>query len=320
LLEWANFTDIGDYLNQMRDVTVGILTYKRPDSLTNTLNSMAALCSSSAHHRLAEVLIIDNDPDASARMAVAIAQANGFPHPLSFHHEPEPGISAGRNRAMDEAKGSVLVFIDDDELALEDWPDGLIRVMDDTGASLVGGPVRTEFEQPAPAWITQGGFFDRAEPADQQPQRWLRSGNLAIDLERIRRDNIRFDPAFGLTGGEDVAFSRTARKKGHELSWSATAVVVENVGPERTRLRWLTDRERNSTANWVRVETFLEPGVKQKVIIASRAAARLGEGIGRLAIGLATLNRPRAATGLVTIARGIGSIQGLASMTQQSYL
>jgi len=254
-----------------------------------------------------EILVVDNDTTPTAREKVST-----FGHDLiRYVHEPQPGLAAARNRALDEAHGTVLVFIDDDETAGPLWPQGLVDTMDTTGAALVGGPVETVFTHSPADWVEAGGFFDRPSDPDNSTQHWLRSGNLAIDLAQTQRINLRFHPAFGLSGGEDVAFSRQARSHGLDLRWSATASVSESVGPDRTNLKWLYHRQQNSACNWTRVDVMLDrrPLTYGKAI--ARATIRLAQGLAYTFAGLATGNRVRTNQGLMLVARSHGTYTGL---------
>ncbi len=257
---------------------------------------------------IGEVLIIDNDAEPSARPTVERLAADRTDLALRYVHEPRPGLSAARNRALDEARGRILVFIDDDEVAGPGWPAGLVTLLDDTGAGLAGGPVRNRFTVDPPTWASD--VLARPEPAEGSVQKWLRTGNLAIDLAQIRSLGIRFDDAFGRTGGEDVAFSWAARRAGVGLRWTNDAVVYEYVGPERTTLRWATRRARTTTVNWVRVELTHHPHPTRRLLIAARGTTRLAQGIATVAAGALRLDRTTAAAGLVRASRGLGSLQG----------
>ncbi|MFV0258763.1 MAG: glycosyltransferase family 2 protein [Acidimicrobiales bacterium] len=320
--------------------TIAIATYRRPASLAVTLDSLRQVgtrpdappnAARNPPHRgkdgcdrplqswqIHDITIIDNDVEPTAAGVVAEHAAH-HPHRLRYVHAPEPGLAAVRNRALDEAAGDVLVFIDDDEVAVPPWPDGLIRVMAASGAVMVGGPVRTRFAEPPEPWVTEGGFFDRAEPADGSRQRWLRSGNLAIDVAAVRSAGLRFDPRFGTSGGEDTAFTRSADHLGLDLRWSADAVVVEEVGPDRTTLQWLCARQRRTMASWVRVERDLHPGLARIGWITTRGVVRMAAGTATAAIGAGRANRVTRNRGLITAARGLGALQGLLVRPPRAY-
>jgi succinoglycan biosynthesis protein ExoM len=300
-------------------VTIGVLTYKRADGLIRTLASLdrAQEFDLAVDWHIDEVVIIDNDRTPSAASVVAAVAADGHSLSLRHVHEATPGLAAARNRALDEAKGQILVFIDDDEVAETGWPGGLVDTMQATGAALVGGPVRTAFtHESAPAIAA---LFDRDEPPEGSDQRWLRSGNLAIDLEKIRANSVRFDPAFAHSGGEDVAFSWQVKAAGLGLRWTNTAPVTEFVGPERTTMRWVMKRERASSSNWVRVETGHHGSIRHKGYIAARGLVRIGQGLLITSAGVVTANRSRLYRGLAMAAKGMGTFEGLANRARANY-
>ena len=91
------------------------------------------------------VLVIDNDPEASARPIVERLAGTLRPGLVRYVHEPKPGIAAARNRALREAASSaLLVFIDDDEVPSERWLEQLVDLQRSSGAAAVVGPVISE--------------------------------------------------------------------------------------------------------------------------------------------------------------------------------
>ena len=126
-------------------VTIGVLTYRRTDDLAALL---PALVDQARQCRLpATVIVVDNDPDASASGLVATLDS----HLVRYVHEPQPGIAAARNRALDEAETDLLVFIDDDERPVPRWLDLMIETWQFHRPAAVVGPVVSEFsEQPDP--------------------------------------------------------------------------------------------------------------------------------------------------------------------------
>ena len=312
-------------------VSVGILTYKRPQLLARTLDSLVdgglldAVSPSSVDRRgacwhLKEVLVVDNDPAASARDAVAdYATSHNTFTALHYVHEPEPGLAAARNRALDEALGDVLVFIDDDEEADPGWPAGLVELMAETGAALVGAPVRTTFVNDPPAWVTAGGYFEREEPPHATTVPWLRSGNLAIDLAAVRAAEVRFDPAFSRSGGEDVAFSRLAATRGLDLRWARGEAVTETVGPDRTTVRWVTNRWRKGSSAYVRAHLASDDSRRIRIETAARGAGRLAQGLAMALAGLVTIQWGRVIKGVAEMHRGFGYLEGLAGRRGSTY-
>ena len=226
-------------------VSIGILTYKRPDGLARCLDSVSARLAEDlpAPWVLCEILVIDNDSAGSGRAAAeSAADRPGWPGvPIRYVIEATPGIAAARSRALGETNSRVLVFIDDDEVADDEWPHALLSLMAETGAAMVGGPVLSEFTEQPPDWVVAGRFFERDNPAHGSPQEWLRSGNLAIDVDQVRSAGVDFDRRF--PQGEDSAFTRRARAKGLDLRWSSRGSITEFVGGGRFDVMWRLKRE-----------------------------------------------------------------------------
>jgi len=306
-----------DRAKPQRLVSIGILTYKRPDGLQRCLQSVQVRLRQSLPDpwSLNEILVIDNDPEGSARAVVPADPATtgddtSRPCPIRYVPEPAPGIAAARNRALAEADGDVLVFIDDDEVAEQGWPHELLKLMDDSGAAMVGGPVRSHFDVSPPAWILEGGFFDRDDPPHGSRQSWLRSGNLAIDLHQIRAAGIRFDRRF--PQGEDSAFSRLAQARGLDLRWSARGAITEFVRSDRFEVGWRLRREYSGHRAWTRSSLDLAGGRLARLATRLRtiavAAARIGTGLGHLARSLPTRNKAKAVRGLIDLVGGAGNL------------
>ncbi len=302
-----------------RIVTIAVLTYCRIFELRRCLDSITRhldrpQVTESKGWRILEVLVVDNDPGGSAEDLVANYRPKRM---ASDHHLPRylhaktPGVAAARNHALDNAKGDVLLFIDDDEIAADHWPEGLIKSMISTGAALVGGPVDTEFIKPPPEWIVDGRFFDRPNPPDGAPQTWLRSGNLAIDLKQINQARLRFDESYAQ--GEDVNFSRRAAAAGLDLRWSRRGRIVEFVDEDRFTPEWRLKRERLATYGWARTELALDPSPRSFLAGALRATARTATGVSLYIGGVCSGNEITRIRGRSQVASARGRLDALRS-------
>ncbi len=265
---------------------------------------------------LHEILVVDNNPDGSARPVVAELAAEAHPVPeggptITYRHEPTPGIVAARNRALSDAAGDVLVFLDDDEVALPGWPGGLLDVMAETGAALVGGPVLSEFLEPPDDWVIESRFFANRQSEHGSVQSWLRTGNLALDLDEIRTVGLRFDPRY--PHGEDATFSLLAARSGLELRWSSTAPVKELVGPERTTIAWRRTRHRISTDAWYRAQLDLDPSLATQARLLATAGSRLVQGVATYVAGVVAQRLALRYAGLALMSQARGGLDGLAA-------
>jgi GT2 family glycosyltransferase len=85
--------------------SVVIATKGRPEELARTLAGLSG-CEPAPD----ETIIVDGDPARSARPVAALA-ANGLP----VHYvESPPGLTRQRNEGVRQARGEVIVFLDDD--------------------------------------------------------------------------------------------------------------------------------------------------------------------------------------------------------------
>ncbi len=90
------------------------------------------------------ILVVDNDPDKSARDVVTKFVREGYPFDLLYEVEDQRGISFARNRVLRTAKkriASFIAFIDDDEYPDHHWINNLLNVILECNADVVAGPV-----------------------------------------------------------------------------------------------------------------------------------------------------------------------------------
>lgn len=295
----------------MPTVSIAVLTFRRPDEVIRCLESIAQSLAAPlpTPWQVEEILVIDNDPHGSARdVAGRLATGYRLP-PVRYVHEARSGVAWARNRALDEARGSTLVFIDDDEVAEPGWPHGLLNTMAETGAAMVGGPVLTRFTVEPPGWITEGRFFERRNPPHRGRTHWLRSGNVAIDLDQVRSVDLRFDPKY--RHGEDAAFSMEGANRGLDLRWSSLGSVTEFVGPDRLSVRWRVQRDRISHRAWATTTLDLQRSVPAAVSVLLRGVQLLLRGAIRVAGGVATGRTHTTVAGLCDGVAIVGRIEAV---------
>jgi glycosyltransferase involved in cell wall biosynthesis len=228
-----------DTLPQTPEVTIVVPTFRRPDLLRRTV--LSCLGQRVAGGSGYEILVVDNDPEGSARTVVEALDTGHVP--LRYVHEPRPGISHARNAGFAHARGRLLALIDDDERASPDWLRHLTGTMQAHAADVVFGPVYPEFERP-PA--RDRAFLDRfytyALPAPTGTPVGERSTNNALIDRRCVRREAPFAIELGLTGGEDTLFFGELRAEGARMVWCAEAAVRESVPPDRTGWRFVWRR------------------------------------------------------------------------------
>lgn len=232
------------------DISICIATYRRPQQLQALLGDLA-----DQTRPPREVVVIDNDADGGARAIIEQALAVGLPFSIHYAIQPQKNIALSRNDSVHHASGEWLAFIDDDERAPVDWLEALATAAERFGADGVLAPVLPVLPPEAPAWLQRGRFYHwpRMKTGTVVPPKLLRFGNLLLKAERLRRLQPMFDPAYGLTGGEDGELLSRLVLDGARLVWCDSAAVIEPVHATRMSLRWLLLRSLRGGQDFARL-------------------------------------------------------------------
>ncbi|WP_292053616.1 MULTISPECIES: glycosyltransferase family 2 protein [unclassified Brevundimonas] len=224
----------------MAVVTVMIPTLRRLEALQRAVRSL--FTAGNARH-IARLVIVDNDPNASARECVGALTAEA-PFPVLYVLESVAGVATARNTGLGHVGDSQFVaFLDDDEMASPDWLDSLCKVQLQTGADVVFGPIRgisTSADEDLKPMVE--AFFSRIGPAhDGLIDHAYGCGNSMVRCAVLDMPDA-FEIAANETGGEDdILFSRL-KAKGCLFAWASQAWVEEHASRERSRLGYLLKR------------------------------------------------------------------------------
>jgi len=261
------------------ELSVCIPTYKRPVRLKELLSDVLAQT-----HPCDELIIVDNDPDASAREVV-----QNFTRDIAASHtsiivkyevQPIKNISITRNRTIALATATWLAFIDDDERAPANWLELMLLAASTYGADGILAPVVPVVPESAPGWIKRGGFYDlpRAVTGQRAPASHFKMGNVLLRGEVLRAEAGPFDPAYGTTGGEDGDMLCRLELKGVKLVWSDDAIVHEPVEQKRLSARWLWMRAMRGGQDFARhfmQERYGKVSLIGKIKFALRASVQM---------------------------------------------
>lgn len=287
-----------------------------------------------------EFLLVDNrrrvpEDDALARLVAG--------HPsLRIVRAPVPGIASGRNAGVQQARGEIIVFTDDDVQVDPRW----LRAIGSRYAreprlqALTGLILPAELETPAQIWYERyyGGFggertFTPVTLRADADAGWLlrgaridavdESGNLARRFPiygigafaaganmSFRRDVLAqaggFDPALGTgtptRGGEDLAVLIRLLWAGGEVGYEPAAVV------RHRHRRTLPQLQRQLRGNGIGFTAMLTALILADPRHCATLAWQVPEALGRMARQrLAGLLRPRGGQQAAPRARATGS-------------
>jgi glycosyltransferase involved in cell wall biosynthesis len=110
------------------DLTVAIPTYNGERRLPEVLDRLLSCCeqtlTAETHTEQInwEIIVIDNNSTDNTAQVVQSYQAS-WPQqfPLKYYFEPRQGAAFARKRAIQEARGPLVGFLDDDNLPAPDW-------------------------------------------------------------------------------------------------------------------------------------------------------------------------------------------------------
>jgi glycosyltransferase involved in cell wall biosynthesis len=129
-------------------ISIVIATYNRATMLGECLRTLA----DQRFDADDDVVVVDNgSTDQTPRVIEAARQR--FPIRLRHLTEARPGKSHAIAAAVAVAGGDVLAFTDDDVTVDPLWTATIRRLMRDSNAALVGGPVLPRWEATPPSWL-----------------------------------------------------------------------------------------------------------------------------------------------------------------------
>ena len=134
-------------------ISVIVCTYNRDECIGDAL---ASLAKQTLPYTDYEVLLVNNNStDRTAEICEHFGgNVQGFQY--RYFVETRQGLSYARNRGIDESRGEILVFMDDDAVAEPDYLQNLWQFFSKTpDAAACGGRIYPNFETNRPRWMSK---------------------------------------------------------------------------------------------------------------------------------------------------------------------
>ena len=221
-------------------IAVAICTYKRNEPLAVLLESLIA-CAERVQERSAVGVVIDDDTRDELARPVADAFAGRFEVGLRYRVSGKQNISMARNLAIETAMDLAdwTAMTDDDCETPDHWLEALLETQARTGADAVTGRMVRRVPDGSSRWITEEPFLELGveQFADGTEMPSAATFNTMISSDWLKANpEIRFAPAYGVVGGEDMVFFRAAKAAGLSIRFSEQGFVYENESAERATL------------------------------------------------------------------------------------
>jgi glycosyltransferase involved in cell wall biosynthesis len=164
------------------------------------LRSLSLLKDPRPKHEI-EVIVIDNNSnDETCDLVRGLIP--DFPFELRYVFEGQQGLSEARNRAINEAKGDYLAFLDDECIVDPDWLSIAISDIEEFHPSFIGGPYIGAFlPGDRPRWfkIEYGNAYFLSYHLEKGFQDSFRASGGNMLARRNVFEELRFDPTLGMT-------------------------------------------------------------------------------------------------------------------------
>lgn len=206
---------------------------------------LAALARQTLPPGRAEILLVDNEPEAAPEAA---APRPALPANARILPGPRPGSYAARNQGAAAARGAALVFTDADCRPDPGWLAALAAALAADRAAgrsrMLAGPVRMEPPDPANPW----SVYDRIRGVPQAAyiaRGYAATANLAVPAALFHALGGFAEARFS---GGDAEFCRRAGAAGHGLALVPEAAVAH---PCRTRWAEIAQKARRTKGGQV---------------------------------------------------------------------
>jgi glucosyl-dolichyl phosphate glucuronosyltransferase len=240
---------------KIMNITVILCTFNRCELLATALESVAR--SQLPETIDWEVLVMDNN-SSDRTPDVVESFCKQYPERFRYLFEPKPGKSHALNTGIREARGEVLVFMDDDVTVEPMWLGNLTQILHGSQWAGVGGRVLPLWTAAPPPWLPEGrgalaplagfdlgvtaGLLSEAPCGTNMAFRksvFDKFGGFRTDLGPRPGSEIR---------SEDAEFGSRLLEAGERLWYEPSAVVYHPITENRLRkqyfLTWWLDKAR----------------------------------------------------------------------------
>ena len=230
-------------------ITVALCTHNHADRLKLTLADLSLLKPPASSW---EFLVIDNASTDITPVLLAADEWRPAGMDVRIVLEEKLGLSNARNRALEEARGEYILFMDDDETPDPAWLIEYEQAMHDHQPDALGGRIEVFFENGAqPNWLQNEllGFLGKL---DHGEARWLTErstpifgGNFAFHRSVFERIG-NFDARLGRQGkanigGEDTEIYCRLLEHGCHVRWVPSAIINHRIQTPKLRRGYFLD-------------------------------------------------------------------------------
>jgi len=224
---------------------------------------------------LSEILIINNNSTDNTNEIIHSYSDKLSPY-LKKVFEPVQGLSSARNRALAEAKGKIVSFLDDDVIIDPNWLYEIALTFASYNADIVGGKSYLIYSCEKPQWFYNELeiFLSKLDYGDKPlfgTRRELFGLNFSVNKETALKAggfNLKLGrKGNSLLSGEEKEFQNRIIELGGKCVYQPKAIVGHIVPSERMKKKWFLKRAYFQALNSFMYDKYREPLPKALYIV-----------------------------------------------------
>lgn len=215
-------------------VSVIICSYNRARYITDAMDSLYHQTLDKKNY---EVFVVDNNSTDNTKAVCEAYIQEHSDYNIYYTEEQQQGSSFARNKGAALARGAVLVFMDDDAIAKEDFLERIVSFFEHhTDASGMGGRIIPKYIPEEPKWMSYYvsslvGNFDYSKNIEIfKPGKYPLESNMAVRknlFEKIKGFNTDLPGVKGTLriGGEGKDFFLRLQALGQPIYYDPEVIV-----------------------------------------------------------------------------------------------
>lgn len=201
-------------------ISVLIPTFNRVDQLRECINSLKKQTLESQEY---EIIIVD---DGSSDQTPELGQSFSVSSEghIRYFRQTNQGPAAARNFGIQNAKGEVVAFIDDDCRAERNWLEELVKGYSDPKVGGTGGRIISPLKETlADRYCFHVGLLETPKMKEDRVE-YVITANASFRKKAVLEIG-GFDEHFVFPGGEDPDISYRLTQSGYRLIYNPFAIV-----------------------------------------------------------------------------------------------
>ena len=225
-------------------VLLACCTFRRPKLFSYCLESLSKI--KIPEGIKAEILVIDNDENGSARRTIEKFE-DKIQIKINYFIESKRGLSNARNRLISEAvklNATHILMFDDDIILPEHQLENYLKYYENNKESVIlTAASYSKFTEKVPKYIEKNDLFKTSTTKKTgQKRKDCAAGNVFFPTTLMTKLGLKFSDEYVFMGGEDGKFFREASNRGATIVWCNEGHNFEINDTDKATLEWILKR------------------------------------------------------------------------------